>query len=274
MAFQNYDNGMVMPVAPMYGGGFGGGNGMFGGDGAWWLILLILLGAGGMWGGYGMGGMMGAGMVGFDMLYPWMNQANQISDGFRDQMINDNVTEIRTGVNGIQNQLCNGFAGTTAAITGAQNAITQQLYTNQIADLQATYGVQSALQNCCCENRAGLADLKYTVATENCADRTAAYQNTRDIIDSQTRGIQTIMDKLCALELDGYKRENDNLRSQLTAANLAASQIAQTSQIVDQTYNRLATCPVGTVPVFGEQEIFRCSNVNGGGCGCGCGNNF
>ena len=91
---------------------------------------------------------------------------------------------------------------------------------------------------------------------------------TRLAIQEQT---QSILDKLCQLELDGYKRENDSLRSQLTAANLAASQIAQTAQIVDQTYNRLSTCPVGTVPVYGESPIFRCNN--NGGCGCG-GNNF
>lgn len=262
MAFQNYGNDMVMPVQPMaggYGGGFGGG--MFGGDGAWWLLLLVLLG-GGMWGGFGMGGAMGAGMMGFDALYPWMNQANQISGGFRDQMINDNVTAIREGISGINNQLCGGFAGVTAAVNGAQNAIAQQLATNQMAGMQQTFGLQT-----------GIADLKYTVATENCADRTAAAQNARDIIDSQTRGTQAILDKLCALELDGFKRENDNLRQQLNMASLRESQTAQNAFIqqgfaneVDQLYNRLNTCPVPSTPVYGRTPIFTC-----GGQGCGCG---
>ena len=193
---------MVMPVAPFYGGGGNGGFGNgFGGDWAWIILLLVLCGG---WGNNGFGGGFGGGGIGND-LYPWMNQSNQINGGFRDQMINDNVTSIRDGVFGISNQLCNGFAGVTASITGAQNAIAQQLYTNQIADMQQTFGVQTALQNCCCENRAGLADVKYAVATEECATRNNSTQNARDIIDAQTRGTQAILDKLCALELDGVK---------------------------------------------------------------------
>lgn len=177
-------------------------------------------------------------------------------------------------------------------MTGAQNALSQQLYANQLADLERSFAAQTAntagltalqsqLAQCCCENRAATADLKYTVATENCADRTQALMNTRDIIDSQTRSTQAILDKLCALELDGVKgqlaqaqRENVGLQNQLNMANLAASQTAQTAQVVDNIYNRLSTCPVGTVPVYGEQPIFTCPTNNGCGCGCGCGGSF
>ena len=122
-------------------------------------------------------------------------------------------------------KLCAGFAGVTASVNGAQNAIAQQLYTNQIADLERSYNAQTAttqgmnaigmsLQNCCCENRANIADLKYTVATENCADRAALNDGVRDIIANNTAQAQAILDKLCTLELDGYKRENDQLRTQ------------------------------------------------------------
>lgn len=277
--------GMVMPVAPMYGGN--GGNGFMDGNGWWVLILFILLGG---WGnGFGgNGGGMGGG------LYPWLNNSNQINDGFRDQMMNDNITSIRDGVFGIQNQLCNGFAGTSAAITGAQNALAQQMYTNQIADMERSFAAQTAntagmtalqaqLAQCCCDNRAATADLKYTVATENCADRTAAMQNTRDIIDAQTRGTQAILDKLCALELDGVKgqlaqaqRENVGLQNQLNMAALRESQTAQNAFIqqgfaneVDQLYNRLNNCPVPSTPVYGRTPIFTCGNNTGCGCGCG-----
>jgi hypothetical protein len=140
------------------------------------------------------------------------------------------------------------------------------------------FGIQSSLQECCCENRAGIADLKYTVATENCADRTQAMQNTRDIIDSQTRSTQAVLDKLCQLELDGFKRENDNLRSQLNMATLRESQTAQNAFIsqgfaneVDQLYNRLNNCPVPTTPVYGRTPIFTCNGQQS--CGCG-GNTF
>lgn len=266
--------GMVMPVSPMYGNGGGWGEGFGSG---WWIILLFILLGNNGWGGFG--GFGGAGE-----LYPWMNNSQNINSGFRDQMINDNITSIRDGVYGISNQLCNGFAGTTAAVTGAQNALAQQLYTNQISDLERSYASQTATAQGFTGVNAGMADLKYTVATENCADRTAAAQNTRDIIDSQTRGTQAILDKLCQLELDGVKgqlaqaqRENLGLQNQVNMAAFRESQTAQNALFaqgmaneVDALYNRLSNCPVPTVPVYGRQPIFTCNN---GGCGCG-GNGF
>ena len=258
MAIVNDNGGMYMPVAPAYGGGGMGGFG----DNGWWIILLLLCG----WGGMGMGGFGGfGGGLGFD--FPWiLNGQNNINantnNGFRDAMLNDGITSIG-------DKLCNGF-----------NALQGQLYNGQLADLERSFAAQTAnsqglnalqaqFAECCCENRMATADLKYTVATENCADRTAAYQNTRDIIDNQTRGTQAILDKLCALELDAKNTKIADLERQLTAANLAASQVAQTVQITDGIYNRLSTCPVGTVPVYGETPIFRCNN---NACGCGGGN--
>ena len=110
--------------------------------------------------------------------------------------------------------------------------------------------------------------------------RFADANNTRDIIESQTRGTQAILDKLCALELDGVKgqlaqaqRENVALQNAVNMATMQASQTAQTAQIlagqaaeIDGVYNRLKNCPVGTVPVYGNQPIF--TNTS---CGCGCG---
>ena len=269
-------NPMVMPVAPMYGGNCNNG-GMFGGDNWAWIILLLLLG----WGNNGWGNNAGNGGGAGNMLYPWMNQSQQVNDGFRDQMINGNITGIRDSVAGISNQLCNGFAGVTAAITGAQMADLERSFAAQTANTAGMTALQSQLAQCCCDNRAATADLKYTVATENCADRTAAMQNTRDIIDSQNRGTQAILDKLCALELDGVKgqlaqaqRDNVDLQNQLNMAALRESATAQNAFIsqgfaneVDQLYNRLNSCPVSTVPVYGKQPIFQCGNN-----GCGCGN--
>lgn len=307
-------NGMIMPVQPMYGGGYpmmgGGMGGMFGGD--WGYLLLLLLLCGGGWGGFGMGGfggMMGMDMMGGFGLYPWLNNSQNINSGFRDQMTHDAVTSIGDrvtsgfgdvqtalcgGFGNVQAALCQGFAGTTAAVTGAQNAIAQQMYGNQIADMERSFAAQTAntqgmtalqsqLAQCCCDNRAATADLKYTVATENCADRTAAAQNTRDIIDTQNRNTQAILDKLCALELDGVKgqlaqaqRENVSLQNALNMATMRESQTAQTAAIlqgqtaeVDALYNRLSNCPVPSTPVYGRTPIFTCNN---NGCGCGGGN--
>ena len=273
---------LVGPTGLQNGGGFGG----FGNDGGWWILLLFLLIGGNGWGG-GFGGGIN------NDLYPWMNQSNQINGGFRDQLINDNVTEIRSGVTGIQSQLCNGFSDVQMALATGFAGVEQSANTRQIANMQQAFAAQTAvtagmndiamnLQNCCCENRAGIADLKYTVATENCADRTAAYQNTRDIIDSQTRSTQAILDKLCQLELDGVKAQVDakndriaELQSALNMASFRESQTAQNALIsqgfaneVDQLYNRLSNCPVPSTPVYGRTPIFTC---NQNGCGCGMG---
>lgn len=251
MALENGNTSMYMPVAPAYnGGGFGG----MGTDG-WWILLLLLFANGG-WG-------MGGGAWGMEGLYPWMNNSQNINNGFRDQMLNDNITSIRDGVQGISTQLCNGLA-----------SIEQGANARQMADMQQMFGIQSALQNCCCENRAGIADLKYTVATENCADRTQAMQNTRDIIDSQTNGTRAILDKLCQLELDGVKAQveakNDRiseLQTQLNMANLAASQTRQNADIQNNLLNELRSCPIPAQPVYGSQPIFTCGG-NNSGCGC------
>jgi len=273
MALTDSSNGMYMPVAPAYGMGNSGWGG-FGGDG-WWVILFLFALMGNGWGN-GFGGGFGGGSYGaYD--FPWLlnGQAGinaNTNNGFRDAMINDNITSVRDGIADISTQLCGGFAGVTAAVTGAQNAVSQQLYTNQIADMERSFNaqtastqgmnaIQSQLAQCCCDNRAATADVKYTIATEACANRATSTQNT-----------QAILDKLCQLELDGYKRENDNLRSQLNMATLRESQTAQNAFIqqgfsdeVDQLYNRLSNCPVPSTPVYGRTPIFTCNN----GCGCG-----
>lgn len=311
MAFSNDSNGaMYMPVAPAYmGGNYGGGFGGFGGDG-WWVILLLLCGWGGGFGG-GFGGW--GGMMGMGMEFPWLLNGqnginNNVNDGFRTAQLSDTVTSVRDGISAlstqlcgccgdmqmanatstaaIQQSLCNGFAGTTAAVTGVQNAISQQLNSNELASLNRSFAEQTANMQGFNGVQAGIADLRYTEATENCATRTASAQNTRDIIDAQTRGTQAILDKLCALELDNVKsqlaaaqRENVGLQNQVNMATMRESQTAQTAQIlagqaaeIDGVYNRLKNCPVPSMPVYGNTPIFTCpQNTYNPGCGCGCG---
>ena len=179
-------NGFYMPVAPAYNGGNNGGFG-FGGDWGW--IILLLLCANGGWGFGGMGGgmfpwMMMGGMGGFgmDYLYPWLNNSQHISDGFRDQMLNTSINGIQnavtSGFGDVQTALCGGFAGVNATVNSGVNTLSQQLYNNTIADMNRSFALQSQLADCCCENRLAAADNKYTIATEACATRTADAQNT------------------------------------------------------------------------------------------------
>lgn len=207
------EGGMVMPVAPTgFGGGFGNG---FGNDG-WWIILLFVLlgGWGNGFGGYGNGG--GVGFV-----------DNSVQRGF-DQ------SAIMSGLNGISNNVVSGFGDVQTALCAGFNGVEIGANARQMANMQSMFDLQSQFASCCCENRLGIADLKYTIATENCADRYEAAQNTRDIIDSQSRGIQTIMDKICSLEIEAKNDKISDLERQLAMASLAASQVAQTAEIISK----------------------------------------
>jgi len=291
MALTDESNGipatmLVSPSGYANNGGFGG----FGGD--WgWIVLLLLLANGGMWGGMGgWGGFGGFGYGGYE--FPWLltgqqNINSNTNSGFRDAMLNDGINSVRDGINGLQTQLCgccgdiqmalaNGFAGVEQSANARQIANMQTAFGMQNAMNQGFNGVQSSLANCCCENRLGIADLKYTVAQENCADRQALNEGIRDVIANQTAGVQRILDKLCDQELYAERRENDQLRQQLNFANLQASQVAQTAELrqsgatqLNQLVSELRSCPIPAQPVYGSTPIFTCNN--GCGCGCGCG---
>lgn len=299
---ENGGSPFTMPVMPMYGnagGGFGGG---FGGDWGWIILLLLIAGGGWGMGGFGgFGGGAGAMALGYD--FPWLLNGqnginNNVSNGFRDAQIHDSITSVRDGVSGlatqlcgccgdmqmslangfagVQQSLCNGFAGTTAAVTGAQNAVTQQLYANELASLNRSFAEQTANTAGFTGVNTGVADLKYTVATEACADRAAISDALRDVIAANTASTQRILDQLCSDKIEAKNDEIAMLRQQLNMADLRASQTAQNAFIsqgfaneVDALYNRLNSCPVPTTPVYGRTPIFTCNN----GCGCGCGGN-
>lgn len=275
------DNSMVMPVSPYYGGN--GNNDGFGGNWAW-IILLLLLGWGNNSWGNGNGGGAGYGAGG---LYPWMNQASLTTDGFQNQLMNDNITEIRSGVSNLSTQLCNSIAGVNATVNNGFANAESSANARQIANMQQAFNSQTAITSglsnlasqfadCCCENRLAACQTQNIIQNEGNQTRFADANNTRDLLTNQTANTQAILDKLCQLELDGYKRENDSLRTQLTAANFRESQAAQNNLItqgfaneVDQLYNRLNSCPVPTTPVYGRTPIFTCNQNSGCGCACG-----
>lgn len=270
----------TMPVAPMYNGGNGGFGGGFGNDLGW--IILLLLFANGGWGfGGGFGGADGA------VLYPWMNQAEITSDGFRDQMMNNNVTSIRDAVGNLSTQLCNTGSDIQMALANGFSGVEQGANSRQMANMNQTFGLQTAMMQgfnslqaqqaeCCCEQRLANCQTQNIIQNEGNATRFADANNTRDIIQSQTSATQAILDKLCQLELDAKNDKISDLERQLTMADLRASQTAQNAFIsqgfaneVDALYNRLSNCPIPSTPVFSRTPIFSCNNN-----GCGCNGNF
>ena len=278
-------NGFYMPVAPAaygYGGGMNGGGGLFGGDGSVWGLLLVLLLLGsGMWGGFGgMGGgmmwpmMMGGvgGGFGLDYLYPWLNNSQHISDGFRDQQLQTSIGtlqnsvtsgfgDVQLGIAGINQNICQTGNGIVNAINSGFSGAEIAANGRQMANMQQVFGLSNQLNECCCENRLANCQTNNTIISESAATRNAIQG-----------GIQTIMDKLCDQELQAERRENANLRQELLYARGQASQTAQTVQIRDTIIDELRSCPIPSQPVYGSQPIFTCPNNNG--CGCGCGNGF
>ena len=260
MAITDENNGFYMPVAPAYGGngGFGGG---FGGD--WgWIILLLLCG----WGGFG-GGMGGFG-GGYD--FPWLLTGQQnintnTNNGFRDAMINDNITSVRDGIASLSTQLCGCCGDMQMALANGFANVEQGANARAMANMQQLFGIQSQVSDASAENRLAICQTNNTITSEAAATRSANAQNT-----------QAILDKLCQLELDAKNDKIEDLQRELTQAQFSASQAAQNAFIqhgfaneVDALYNRLSNCPVPSTPVYGRTPIFTCNNN-----GCGCGNGF
>jgi len=241
----------------------------FGGDGAWWIILLFLcLFNGGFGGGYGNGGNGG-------MFYPYYlanNTDNGVQAGFNNASVAGQLNGIQGGIQALSTQLCNCCGDMRDVVNNGFSQAEIANNARQMANMNQIYGLSSQFADCCCENRLGIADLKYTVATENCADRAALSDGLRDVIASENSNTQRILDKLCQLELDAKQDTIAQLRSELMYARGQASQDVQTAQIlagqvaeIDGMYNRLSTCPVPSVPVYGRQTIFNPTSS----CGCG-----
>lgn len=196
MASLNEDGGMIMPVAPT-GGNFGGGFGGLNGDG-WWIILLFIILGG--WGNNGYGNRGGNGY--------------EIQSGF-------NQAALTSGITDIQAALCNGFAQAEIAANG-----------RQMADMQQNFALQTQFSQCCCDNKAAIADLKYTVANEACADRQAVTNALVTLTNQMNAGIQSIKDEFCADRLSRKDEIIADLRQQINERDRLASQNAQTAMII------------------------------------------
>lgn len=308
----NYSDGLSASDVALLTGRNGNNNGNgWGGDNSWWVILFLLVLFGG-WGNGNWGGNNGGNGGGYAPFMPYgipysapASQTN-LTDAF-------NFNTLSGDTRAIQSSLCSGFAGVTNAINDASRAslecccntradIAQQGF-NTVTAINATgsnlgmgmingfnevnRGIQQNgfnTQECCCDIKTGIADLKYTVATENCADRAALQEGVRNIIEAGNRNSQAILDKLCQQEIDAKNDIISNLRTQLNMADLRASQTAQTANIradilssQNSLVNELRSCPIPSQPVYGNQPIFTCNpswGNNGCGCnsGCNCGN--
>jgi len=209
-----------------------GSGDMFGGNGLWGLLALALVFGGGFGGFGGWGG--GGGQA--------LTRA-ELYDGFA-------IQNIDSAVRGVQQ----GIADSTYALN---NAVTSGFYgvDRGLCDLRAQ------LAQCCCDNRAAVADLKYTMASEFCGLGNTIQNSTRDIIDNQNAGTRAILDFLTQDKIATLTAENQNLKFQ-------ASQVAQNqfiTQVGSDIVNRLQPPPV---PAYTVPNPY--AGYGYGGCGCGC----
>ena len=165
-----------------------------------------------------------------------MNTNNDVQRGFDQSALMTGITGVQnavtSGFGDVATQLCGGFAGVNASIANgfAQSEIAAN--SRQMANMNQVFGLQTALQNCCCENRLATANQTATILAENCADRAAISDGVRDIIANQTMNTERILGAMTQDKIDAKNEQILSLQNSLNMANLAASQVAQTQQIL------------------------------------------
>lgn len=188
----------------------GYGNGFFGGDWAWIIILALLFG----WGnnGNGFGGFGGGnGFVGYDV--GKLATSNDVAVGFAQNATLNSLNDLKLGQAGLQQTLCQGFNGVNTSILTSSNAL------------------QSQLADCCCDLKSGISDLRYTMAQDTCSITNAINTAARDIVDNQNANYRAIHDELVANKIEAKNERIAELQQQVTALNLAASQANQNAYL-------------------------------------------
>lgn len=197
---------MTMPVAPANGSGNGFG---FGGDGAWFLIILFLFAFCG-WGGNGWGNNAG--------------NSGGVVDGY---VLTSDFSNIERKMDLINGGLCDGFyAVNNTLLTGFGNAELSRA-NQQAALMQQLSAMQMQAANCCCENRAAVAQVRYDMATQACDTRNTVQNATRDIVENQNANSRAILDFLTNSKMRDLESANQELR-------LVASQAAQNNYLISQ----------------------------------------
>lgn len=241
----------TMPVAPVNssnGNGFG-----WGGDGAWWIVLFLIFAAFGGWGnGFGFGG---------------GNNGGGVVDGY---VLASDFANIERKMDIINGGLCDGFyAVNNSLLTGFGNAELSRC-NQQAALMQQLNNMAMQAQECCCENRAAVAQVRYDMASQACDTRNTVQNTTRDIIDAMNCGFRSIDQRLTAQELAAKDAKIAEQNQQLFAAQLAASQAAQNDTLKSYVSGQFAYYNPRPVPSFAVPAPYQfagCNSVYNYGCG-------
>lgn len=239
---------MTMPVQPA---NTNGGNGWgFGGDGAWWIIILFLFvfcGWGGNWGGNRNA-----------------NTDSGVVDGY---VLTSDFANVERKMDGINSGLCDGFYQQAQLVNGVQQTVNNGFMSAEIsranqqaAFMQQLFAMQMQAQECCCENRSAIQGVNYNLATQSCDTRNTVQNATRDIVDNQNQNARAILDALTAQRIEAKDAKIAEQGQQLFAAQLAASQAAQNNYLL----NQLRPTPI---PAYASCNPWASGSYTG--CGCG-----
>ena len=254
-------------------------NGMWGGDGAWWIIILFLFcfaGWGGGWGGNN--GSSGAG-------YQGNLTRDELTYGFDLSDIRSGIrgitSDVASGTYGLNSSLMAGFSGVNETVNNSARNIQSDICNMGMTNLQNTNTITNAITSahyqtnnqlmamaaqqaqCCCDSerliQSSFADLNYNLASQACENRRATQDAARDIIDNTNASMRSILDFLVQDKLDTLNAENAALRGQI-------SQSEQNAYLVSQLAQR------APIPAYVVQNPY----ASYGGCGypyvntCGC----
>ena len=272
-------NNMYMPVAPAYGNGNSGFG--WGGTDGWWVILFLFAIMGNGFGGFG--GWGGNAMMGYDMFPYFYNTQtqNDVNRGFADLGLSNQLTAIQSavtsgfgdtalGIAGINQNICQAASGITSAVSNGFANAEVAANARQMADMQQNFAIQNQLSQCCCENRAATADLKYTVATEACADRAAVSNALRDVLEANTASTQRILDQLCQDKIDAKNEKIAELQTQLSMAQLAANNNNQTQTLLNDNLRQTQALEQYLNPAPIPAYVVQNPNCCAQNYGCGC----
>ena len=199
--------------------GNNGNNGFMNGDGWWALIILFAL-----FGGWGQNGNFG----GFN---------GELQRGFDTQTVINKL-------NGLENGLCGLGYDQLAQINGVNTGI-----------MQSTNTLSRQLADCCCENRAAIAQVRYDMATDTCAITTAINQASQNIIQNDNANYRALHDELVQFQMQAKDERIAELNAKVNALNLAASQAAQNQYLIQQ----LRPCPS---PAYVVPNPYCCNTYN------------
>ena len=223
-------------------------DGMFGGNGAWWIIILFLFvfcGWGGNWCGSNRTGGQGTAMDGYVLTSDFANIERKI-DGVNSGLCDGFYAQAQL-INGTQMQMANGFAQAELSRSNQQAALMQMLY---------TMSAQQA--DCCCKTQTAIQGVNYNLATQACETRNTIQTGIRDVIENQNANARAVLDALTAQRIEAKDEKIAAQNQQIFGLQLAASQAAQNSYLV-QT---LRPCPT---PAYVVANPYCCNQQLCGG---------